>query len=222
MPEKASAAPAADETPAEPTEAELLANDRAILDFADDDEDDEEDDEEDEDEEDEGKEGAGERPAKRQRGEDKPKDTSKKVEVPRKATFTRADKVNAAIMKATGNSGGGFAMFSTSSSVPMMAVYKKEIAAARKLVTAKKFQDAFCIALASFLSMQDYDIWFSDTEDHRGVETLFTSYFKLWTDIFKSDDTTLGLKGRDVLIDELRKFGNSAKEGFEYEFSWFE
>ncbi|RQM19407.1 hypothetical protein B5M09_012762, partial [Aphanomyces astaci] len=70
---------------AAPTAKELLANDRAVIDFASGDEDDEEEeDEEDEDEADEG----GERPAKRQRQEPPANDTSKQVEVPRKATFT--------------------------------------------------------------------------------------------------------------------------------------
>ncbi|RHZ26454.1 hypothetical protein DYB31_002162 [Aphanomyces astaci] len=203
---------------AAPTAKELLANDRAVIDFASGDEDDEEEeDEEDEDEADEG----GERPAKRQRQEPPANDTSKQVEVPRKATFTRADKINKTIMKVTGNDDSGFSMFDTSSSYPMMMVYKKEIAASRKLLTAKKPQDAFCIAMAAYLSMQDYEVWYHDTEDPRGVELVFTAYYKLWNDIFKSDDATLGLKGRDVLINVLSKFGNDVKDDHEYNFPWF-
>ncbi|KAF0770795.1 hypothetical protein AaE_002537, partial [Aphanomyces astaci] len=97
-----------------PTAEELLANDRAVIDFASGDEDDEEE----EDEEDEAEEG-GERPAKRQRQEPPANGTSKQVEVPRKATFTRADKINKinkTIMKVTGNDDSGFSMFNTSSS----------------------------------------------------------------------------------------------------------
>ncbi|RHY97154.1 hypothetical protein DYB31_016146, partial [Aphanomyces astaci] len=120
-----------------PTAEELLANDCAVIDFASGDEDDEV--EEDEDEAEEG----GERPAKRQCQEPPANGTSKEVEVPRKATFTRADKINKTIMKVTGNDDSGFSMFNTSSSYPMMMVYKKEIAASRKLLTAKKPQDAF-------------------------------------------------------------------------------
>ncbi|RHY29076.1 hypothetical protein DYB32_005460 [Aphanomyces invadans] len=199
-----------------PTAAELLANDRAVLDFASEDEETEEGDDE------EGEEVDEERPAKRQRQDPPAKDTSRQIEIPRKATFTRADKINNSIMRVTGNSvDGGFSMFNTSSSIPMMTVYKKEIAAARKLLTAKKPQEAFCIAMATYLSMQDYDVWYHDTEDHRGVETLFTSFYKLWNDIFKSDDDTIGLKGRDVLIGELSKFGKRAKDDHNYDFPWF-
>ncbi|CAK4082954.1 unnamed protein product [Aphanomyces euteiches] len=208
------------EKTAQPTEEELLANDRAVLDFASEEEDEEDDEEEEDAEEENAEEDGNERPAKRQRREKEP--SAKTIEVPRKATFTRADKINNAIMKATGNSPGGFAMFDTSSSIPMMMVYKKEIAAARKFLTAKKYQDAFCVAMATYLSMQDYDVWFSDTEDSRGVETLFTSFYRLWNDIFKSSDEIIGLKGRDVLTEQLRKFGNSAKEAFDYNFKWFE
>ncbi|RHY85683.1 hypothetical protein DYB35_011648 [Aphanomyces astaci] len=178
-----------------PTAEELLANDRAVIDFASGDEDDEEE----EDEEDEAEEG-GERPAKRQCQEPPANGTSKEVEVPRKATFTRADKINKTIMKVTGNDDSGFSMFNTSSSYPMMMVYKKEIAASRKLLTAKKPQDAFY---------------------PRGVELLFTAYYKLWNDIFKSDAPTLGLKGCQVLINMLSKFGNDVKDDHEYNFPWF-
>ncbi|ETV78307.1 hypothetical protein H257_07893 [Aphanomyces astaci] len=196
-------------TTAELTDEGLIANDRVVLDFASANEEVEEEDEAEE---------GGERPAKRQRQE---KDTTKAVEVPLKATFDRVDKINNTIMRVTGNDDSGFCMFNTSSSYPMMMVYKKEIAASRKLLKAKKPQDAFCIAMAAYLSMQDYDVWYHDTEDPRTVELLFTAYYKLWNDIFKSDDTTLGLKGREALIHELSKFGNGAKDDLEYNFPWF-
>ncbi|CAK4921756.1 unnamed protein product [Aphanomyces euteiches] len=89
-----------------------------------------------------------ERPAKRQRREKPISDRT--IEIPCSMTLKRADKINLTVLRATGNGEGWLAI---------------EIAAARKLVKEKKHQDAFCVALAAFLSMNDYDMWFRDTED---------------------------------------------------------
>ncbi|KAG9407281.1 hypothetical protein AC1031_001972 [Aphanomyces cochlioides] len=155
-------------------------------------------------------------------GDEKTKKQMKKNLKNDQPNVNRADKINLTVLRAAGNGEGWFATCDTWTSIPMMKVYKREIAAARKLVKEKKYQDAFCVALATFLSMNDYDMWFRDTEDIKSVETTFTSYYKVWTEIFKESDETIGLKGRDVLIKELRNFGQSAREVYEYNFKWFE
>ncbi|CAK4082953.1 unnamed protein product [Aphanomyces euteiches] len=69
--------------------------------------------------------------------------------------------------------------------------------------------------------MQDYDVWYYDTDDIKGVESAFTTFHRLWTDIFKESDESIGLKGRHVLTEQLRQFGNSAREAHQYKFKWF-
>ena len=112
-------------------------------------------------------------------------------------------------------------MFSTKDSYPIQEIFRKEMSSCRRMVTAKKFRDAFCVAMAVFMNMKDYDFWFSDTEDGKRVENIFNTFYKLWMDLFKVPDETLGLKGRDVLTQVLQVFGNQAKDSFCYKFKWF-
>ncbi|CAK4628470.1 hypothetical protein LEN26_021003 [Aphanomyces euteiches] len=205
---------ASEERPAFMSEEELEANGRILFDFQPQRGEDDEEEDEDEEEEDEPQ----ERPAKRQRQEIP--ESERMIEIPR-SLFERADKINAAILKATGNEDCGFMMFITSSSYSMLKIFKKGIAASRKLLKEKKFQDSFCVAMAIFFTMQDYDVWYYDTDDIKGVESAFTTFHRLWTDIFKESDESIGLKGRHVLTEQLRQFGNSAREAHQYKFKWF-
>ncbi|KAG9407280.1 hypothetical protein AC1031_001971 [Aphanomyces cochlioides] len=177
----------------------FMANGRILFDFQPQrGEDDEEEDDNEEEEDD-----PQERPAKRQRRE--VPESERMIEIPR-SLFERADKINDAILKATDNEDCGFS---------------KEIAASRKYLKEKKFQDSFCVAMAIFFTMQDYDVWYYDTDDIKGVESAFTTFHRLWTDIFKESDESIGLKGRHVLTEQLRQFGNSAREAHQYKFKWF-
>ncbi|OQR99541.1 hypothetical protein ACHHYP_05826 [Achlya hypogyna] len=186
------------------------------INFASDDEDDEEEEEVEEVEE---VEEDGEPTPKRAR-KDKP---TREVGLPKELTLKKLDAITTAIMKATGNDDdGGFSMFNTSSSYPMQMVLKKEMAVARKLLKENKPSDALCVLVAVFMNMERYDFWFSDSDDSRMVEATFTAFYKLMQETLKKDDATLHLTGRDILINEMSKLGNAAKESFDYQFKWFD
>ncbi|CAK4322273.1 unnamed protein product [Aphanomyces euteiches] len=190
---------ASEERPAFMSEEELEANGRILFDFQPQRGEDDEEEDEDEEEEDEPQ----ERPAKRQRQEIP--ESERMIEIPR-SLFERADKINAAILKATDNED---------------YFQKKKLPPRENLLKEKKFQDSFCNAMAIFFTMQDYDVWYYDTDDIKGVESAFTTFHRLWTDIFKESDESIGLKGRHVLTEQLRQFGNSAREAHQYKFKWF-
>ncbi|KAF0724695.1 hypothetical protein Ae201684P_013905 [Aphanomyces euteiches] len=189
---------ASEERPAFMSEEELEANGRILFDFQPQRGEDDEEEDEDEEEEDEPQ----ERPAKRQRQEIP--ESERMIEIPR-SLFERADKINAAILKATDNEDCGFMMFNTSSSYSMLKIFKKRNCRLEKICSRRK----------------NYDVWYYDTDDIKGVESAFTTFHRLWTDIFKESDESIGLKGRHVLTEQLRQFGNSAREAHQYKFKWF-
>ncbi|KDO29818.1 hypothetical protein SPRG_19705 [Saprolegnia parasitica CBS 223.65] len=127
-------------------------------------------------------------------------------------------------MKATGNKPySGISMMDTWSSMPMMRLFAREMAATRKLLAAAKLPEAIGSLLAIYMNMDMYDNWFADTEDVDEVSATFTTFYKLATEILSHDDAALCLTGREILIDEFRRFGEKATSlGVGYAFSWFE
>ncbi|KAH9083277.1 hypothetical protein LEN26_021004 [Aphanomyces euteiches] len=187
---------ASERQPAFLSNEELKANDRVLFDFNTDSEDEDEEDEEADGE-------TQERPAKRQRREKPISDRT--IEIPCSMTLKRADKINLTVLRATGNGEG---------------LQKRNRCGAETGEGEEAPRRILCCTRN--ILEYDYDMWFRDTEDFKCVETIFTSYYKVWTEIFKESDETIGLKGRDVLIKELRNFGQSARDVYEYNFKWFE
>ncbi|KDO35317.1 hypothetical protein SPRG_00166 [Saprolegnia parasitica CBS 223.65] len=66
-------------------------------------------------------------------------------------------------------------------------------------------------SVAYFELKEDLRYWVAATDRPKNVHSIMNAFYKLWLELFRHDDAALGLRGRDVLLEELTTYGNEIR-----------